>query len=216
MVVLDLFGIHASGKTTTIRALESYCDIELPIADNEKRAYVTRNLLKFRMVLKVVFRDPFFSMKMLRMIWRKKGWHLASFKRWYNINYRGYFYFYEQERRIVLGGGILHKLWNVYGASPIELDDQRDILAIVGYFQCQSGYYLDEPIDVIRERNINRGKNTLLERRIDELEFFYENFYEFVKVLEDVIEIRVVQGKTVEERVDFLRSNCEKLQMGKD
>lgn len=36
MVILDLFGIHASGKTTTIRALESYCDVELPIADNEK------------------------------------------------------------------------------------------------------------------------------------------------------------------------------------
>lgn len=150
-------------------------------------------------------------MKMLRMIGRKKGWRIASFKLWYNINHRGYFYFYEQERRIVLGGGVLHKLWNVYGMSPIGPDDQRDILAIIKYFQCQRGYYLDEPIEVIRERNFNRGKNTLLERRIEELEFFYNNFYQFVKVLEDVIEIRSVQGKTVEERVAFLRSNCEKL-----
>ncbi len=211
MVVLDLFGIHASGKTTTIRELEKHCDVELPVADNERRSYLIRNRIKFRKAIKVVLEDPSFSVKMLRMVWKKKGWHLATLKLWYNINHRGYYYLYEQERRIVLGGGVLHKLWNLYGASPIEPEDRRNLLAIVAHFHCRVGYYLDEPIEVIRERNFNRGENTVLERRFDELEFFYENFYEFVKVLEGAMEIRVVQGKTVEERAAFLRANCERL-----
>ena len=99
---MDLFGISGSGKTTTIRELEKHCDVELPIADNERRSYVIRKLLKGSKVMKVVFRDLLFSMKMLRMVWKKKGWHLATVKLWYNINHRGYYYFYEQECKVVL------------------------------------------------------------------------------------------------------------------
>jgi dephospho-CoA kinase len=72
MVVLDLFGIHASGKTTTIRELEKHCDVELPVADNERRSYLIRNRIKFRKAIKVVLEDPSFSVKMLRMVWKKK------------------------------------------------------------------------------------------------------------------------------------------------
>ena len=67
------------------------------------------------------------------------------------------------------------------------------------------------PKDVILARNTNRGRNTFLERRLDELDFLYENFYAFIDAIQNQVKVEVVKPQRLEDRVTFILENCEAL-----
>lgn len=211
MVIMELFGMNGSGKTTTILELEKRCEIELPVTVIEKYSYLRRNSCKALKVLAVVFNDLPFSFRLLIMMWRKHRWTWDTIATWFNICHRGYFYLFKKDRKIVLGGGMLHKVWGTYGLVPITERDRKEIVSILSHFQCKGGYYLDVPKDVILARNTNRGRNTFLEQRLDELDFLYENYYAFIDAIRDQVKVRAVKPQKLEDRVWFLLENCEAL-----
>ena len=108
-----------------------------------------------------------------------------------------------------MAGGMLHKVWGTYGLVPIISRDRKEILSILNHFRSKGGYYLDVPKEVVLERNTNRGRNTFLERMLNELDFLYEIIYSFVETVENYVEIRVVQEKSLQGRVEFLLDDCE-------
>ena len=211
MVVIELFGMNGAGKTTTILELEKQCEIELPVASIENFSYLMRNGRKALNVLVVIFHDLPFAIRLLAMMWRKHGWTWDTPATWFNICHRGYFYLFGKKRRIVLADGILHKVWGTYGLVSITERDRKEIFLILDHFNCKGGYYLDVSKEVILKRNTNRGRNTFLERRLNELDFLYENFYSFIEVVDNHVKISAVQEKSLKGRVKFLLDNCQEL-----
>lgn len=211
MVIMELFGMNGTGKTTTILALKEITDIELPITEIEHYSYFQRNWRKAGKVLRVIIDDPIFSCHLLGMMWKKHRWTWDTLATWYNFCHRGYFYVFEEDQRVVMDSGILHKVWSTYGMFPITEKDRHEIIQIIHHFGCTGGYYLNVPKDVVLRRNTGRGRNTFLERKLDELDFIYENFYRFVEAVEGEVEVKAVKAQGVDERVQYLLSNCPAL-----
>lgn len=214
MVIMELFGMNGTGKTTTILAVKEKTNIELPLTDIEHYSFIVRNGHKVGKVLRVIMDDPIFASRMFAMMWKKHRWTWDTIATWFNLCHRGYYYLFQDERRVVLGGGILHKVWGTYGMFPITEKDRQEMISIIHHFGCKGGYYLDVPKEVVLKRNTNRGHNTFLERKLDQLDFVYENFYYFVEALEEEVKLCAVKAQGTEERVEFLLSDCEMLMEG--
>lgn len=212
MVLMELFGMNGSGKTTTILELEKQCNIDLPITDIEGYSYVKRNLYKTWKVMIVVFSDLPFSIRLLFWMWKKHKWTWDTIATWFNLCHRGYFYLYEKERPVVLGGGILHKLWGTYGFFPITETEQEEIFAILDHFGCEGAYYLEVSKETVLQRNKGRGKNTFLERRLEELDFLYSNYHIFVEIVNKMIPLKAIDVQELESRVRFLITDCKVLE----
>lgn len=207
MVVLELFGMSGVGKTTTMKAVQKLKGLETPVADLEKLPYIPRNLLKIPLVTRFVLSDVRFSISLFKIFIDKHGNFNKAIKTWFNAIHRGYYYLYSKNSEIMLAGGLIHDLWKTYGPYCIEEKDKKNIEIILQRFNCKGGYYLMESKKVIRKRNINRGTNCLIEKRMDELDFIYDNFLKYVEVVENICVIQFVPGTKLEERVEFIMKN---------
>lgn len=202
--------MNGVGKTTTLRELKRHVDIDLPVMDIEHYSYFKRNCLKIIKVLTVILNDIPFSFYLYRIIRDRFESPWIAFKNFYNINHRAYFYLYDGNNKTVLGGGLIHKIWVVYGFSEIMDNDKADILKVLKHFNCKKAYVLNSSKQIVKERNTNRGKNTRLENRLNELDTLYEFFQRFIECIQNDIEICFIESEELSERVSFLLEECDR------